>query len=48
MNSPIVARNMQTSTKLNQAAVNLPRKRSTNWTSVRLLNVYRLGLAAIF
>ena len=24
------------------------RPRSTNWTSVRLLNVYRLGLAAIF
>jgi two-component system sensor histidine kinase PilS (NtrC family) len=24
------------------------RKRSTNWTSVRLLNVYRLGLASIF
>jgi len=24
------------------------RSRSTNWTSVRLLNVYRLGLAAIF
>ncbi|MDH3220356.1 MAG: PAS domain-containing sensor histidine kinase [Gammaproteobacteria bacterium] len=24
------------------------RARSTNWTSVRLLNVYRLGLAAIF
>ncbi len=24
------------------------RRRSTNWTSVRLLNVYRLGLAAIF
>lgn len=48
MNSPIVARNMQTSTKHNQAELTLPRKRSTNWTSVRLLNIYRLGLAAIF
>jgi two-component system sensor histidine kinase PilS (NtrC family) len=38
---------MQTLTSINPLASGY-RPRSTNWTSVRLLNVYRLGLAAIF
>ena len=38
---------MQTLTSSNPIETGY-RPRSTNWTSVRLLNVYRLGLAAIF
>ena len=38
---------MQTLTS-NSPRVSGYRARTTNWTSVRLLNVYRLGLAAIF
>jgi two-component system sensor histidine kinase PilS (NtrC family) len=38
---------MQTLTSINPLASGY-RPRSTSWTSVRLLNVYRLGLAAIF
>jgi len=45
--SHIAARNMPTLTSTSTRAEGYqPRK--TNWTSVRLLNVYRLGLAAIF
>jgi two-component system, NtrC family, sensor histidine kinase PilS len=45
--SLIAARNMPTLTA-NSALPEGYRPRKTNWTSVRLLNVYRLGLAAIF
>ena len=38
---------MQTSTSNNPLASGGYKPRSSNWTSVRLLNVYRLGLAAI-
>lgn len=38
---------MPTSTSNNPAIVGAYKSRSSNWTSVRLLNVYRLGLAAI-
>ena len=31
-----------------EAISNGYKRRSTNWTSLRLLNIYRLGLAAIF
>ena len=43
----IAARNMQTLTSINPLGSGY-KPRATNWTSVRLLNVYRLGLAAIF
>ncbi len=43
----IAPRNMQTSTANSPLPAGY-RPRKTNWTSVRLLNVYRLGLAAIF
>ena len=39
---------MQTETSLNFRNNTGYKPRSTNWTSIRLLNVYRLGLAAIF
>ena len=45
--SLIAARNMSTLIS-NSAAPAGYKPRKTNWTSVRLLNVYRLGLAAIF
>ena len=51
--NPIAARIMPNSTSNSALPGNyqLPegyKPRKTNWTSVRLLNVYRLGLAAIF
>jgi two-component system sensor histidine kinase PilS (NtrC family) len=39
---------MQTATSNNLTSASGYKPRSTNWTSIRLLNVYRLGLAAIF
>jgi two-component system sensor histidine kinase PilS (NtrC family) len=39
---------MQTATSHNFRTTPGYKPRSTNWTSLRLLNVYRLGLAAIF
>ena len=47
MTIPIAVRNMQTLTS-NNPIVSGYHPRSTNWTSVRLLNIYRLGLSAIF
>ena len=45
--SLIAARNMLTLTSSNLRDSGY-KPRTTNWTSVRLLNVYRLGLSAIF
>jgi len=42
------ARTMQTATNSSFTSAPGYRARSTNWTSIRLLNVYRLGLSAIF
>ena len=39
---------MQTATSNNFTSVPGYKPRSTSWTSIRLLNVYRLGLSAIF
>jgi len=39
---------MQTATSNNYTSVPGYKPRSKNWTSIRLLNVYRLGLSAIF
>jgi len=39
---------MQTATSNNFISVPGYKPRSTNWTSIRLLNIYRLGLSAIF
>jgi two-component system sensor histidine kinase PilS (NtrC family) len=39
---------MQTATSSNPVSASGYKPRSTNWTSIRLLNVYRLGLSAIF
>jgi two-component system sensor histidine kinase PilS (NtrC family) len=47
MINPFAARNMSTLTS-NSAPPQGYRPRRTNWTSVRLLNIYRLGLASIF
>ncbi|HMB74398.1 MAG TPA: hypothetical protein VKQ06_12565, partial [Gammaproteobacteria bacterium] len=47
MTSLIAAGNMQTLTGIDRLA-NGYTPRSTNWNSLRLLNVYRLGLSAIF
>ena len=44
----IAARIMQTATSNNITSTPGYKPRSTSWTSIRLLNVYRLGLSAIF
>ena len=48
MTSPTAARIMQTKTSPDFRNNTGYKPRSTNWTSIRLLNVYRLGLSAIF
>ncbi len=48
MIDPFAARIMQTKISHNISNISGYKPRSTNWTSIRLLNVYRLGLAAIF
>ena len=48
MISLIAVRTMQTEISHNFQEYSGYKPRSTNWTSIRLLNVYRLGLAAIF
>jgi two-component system sensor histidine kinase PilS (NtrC family) len=41
-------RNMQTATSNNFSNASGYKPRSTSWTSIRLLNIYRLGLSSIF
>ena len=48
MITTIAVRTMQTRTNSQQLGGNEFKPRSSNWISVRLLNVYRIGLASIF